>query len=727
MEVPRQLHHGLGEDAAFLLVELLHLEVNESGHLDLVSRFAVGTNRAMEPLDPAAGVRLRAIPLEGARRGEEEDLGLHILRVDSWVADLLPDRCRLALVEVVDDQEVELPHRLPLEPGVGASDRGILSHQPEPPHQAAVHLVEDRDVIVAVLDLLLRRVGLQLRHIVIGEAVPWARVVAPPGFPHAGGEGRRVLPVVQRSRTVVRRLDLRRSDRPQVLVPALLVRLRHRQIAGEDVVEHRVVGCALYVGVAAQGVHAAARFADVPQQELHDAEHPDVLDAYRVLGLAHGVHDATGLVGRACRAELVVDPEQQILANAGDPTHGVGCVAREVAPQQLEDALRILERSVHAGDSRLRLNPRVVSRALRATAPRLIAPAASVVVAAAHLSAGDPRHFLTAAHLGVLTVQGHEVQTREDPVQVGGRLEVLVDDVGGVRVPLHVVIVIALVLDDVLDHPADERDVGARSDLREQVRVRRRAVEARVHHDQPRPSLAHRLLHEGERAGVVLGHVGTEDERAVGVADVDRVVGHGAAAEGLGERWHGGRVADSGVIVDVHRAPGAQQLEPGVALLVVVARPAYEGEALHAVHDLATPVGALERLVARLLDEPSHALDAPLPAPLLPVGGEGRPVKRPQDPGRRVAAELDRPSALRAERASVDRVLRVALDVDHPPLLGVDDRATSHGAERADDPRLLGVQDLEVLDSGGDLGACFPAAKGEPQAGGAPDLEEVTP
>ncbi len=257
VEVPPKFDHWVGERSAFSLVQFLHFEMNVRGDLDLVLRFAVRSHGSVEPLDPASCVGLRSVPLERSRRRNQEDLGLYLLRVDAGVAHLLPDRCRLALVEVVDHEEVQVPHRLAFESGVGSTHGGVLTHQPQAFHDAPVHLVEDRDVIVAILDPLVDRIAFELWQVVVREAVIRTGRIAPPGFQQAGGEGRGVLPIVQGPWAAVRRLDLRRCDRPQVVVPGPLARRGHRQVTRQDMVEDGVVGGALHIGVAAQRVDAA--------------------------------------------------------------------------------------------------------------------------------------------------------------------------------------------------------------------------------------------------------------------------------------------------------------------------------------------------------------------------------------------------------------------------------------------------------------------------------------
>ena len=81
---------------------------------------------------------------------------------------------------------------------------------------------------------------------------------------------------------------------------------RHLQVAGQQVVERRDVGRALDRRVAAQGQDAAARPADVAEQQLQDRRRADHLRARGVLGPADGVTErgralAAGVAGSARR------------------------------------------------------------------------------------------------------------------------------------------------------------------------------------------------------------------------------------------------------------------------------------------------------------------------------------------------------------------------------------------------------------------------------------------
>jgi hypothetical protein len=96
--------------------------------------------------------------------------------------------------------------------------------------------------------------------------------------------------------------------------------------------------------------------------------------------------------------------------------------------------------------------------------------------------------------------------------------------------PAHVFLLDAVLLDRVLDHAADEGDVGARAQLGEHVGDRAGAIEARIDvQDVGAALLGARQPVHGDR--MILGRVAAHDEDDVGVDHVDPVIGHRPPAE----------------------------------------------------------------------------------------------------------------------------------------------------------------------------------------------------
>jgi hypothetical protein len=176
-----------------------------------------------------------------------------------------------------------------------------------------------------------------------------------------------------------------------------------------------VVGVALDVGVAALGVHAAPGTPHVAEQELEHRPGADELHAGGVVGEADRVDDRHHLVRLAGLADQLGHLEELVLGDAGDALDHLRGVAAVVLAQQVEHRAGMLE--VH-----LRI----------AVRPGLVRPGLGVV---------DPLARIVGA---------------EDPVL---ELVALLHHQAGVGRPGHVLLVVQLVLEDVVDQPAEVGDV----------------------------------------------------------------------------------------------------------------------------------------------------------------------------------------------------------------------------------------------------------------------------
>ncbi len=86
------------------------------------------------------------------------------------------------------------------------------------------------------------------------------------------------------------------------------------------------VGRPLDVVVAAEDVGAAARYADIPERELQDAEEPRVLGAHVVLGDPHAPDDRAGPVFRhrlGDQVHLVLGDARDVFHHLGGPFRGL--------------------------------------------------------------------------------------------------------------------------------------------------------------------------------------------------------------------------------------------------------------------------------------------------------------------------------------------------------------------------------------------------------------------
>ena len=120
----------------------------------------------------------------------------------------------------------------------------------------------------------------------------------------------------------------------------------HGQVAGQEVVEGGDVGGALDAGVAPEGEDAAARAADVAQEELDDGRGADVLHADRVLGPADGVAEGGGALPARVAAQGLGHRQELVPGDAAHLLHHLGRVAGVVALEHLEHAPGVLEGGV---------------------------------------------------------------------------------------------------------------------------------------------------------------------------------------------------------------------------------------------------------------------------------------------------------------------------------------------------------------------------------------------
>jgi hypothetical protein len=93
----------------------------------LRARVARRVERLVAPLHEPLGLREGALLLQVRGGGHEEHLGLDVLRAELAVLDLrhvLPERRRLDLGELADDEPLELGQRAAVQPGVGEPTPG---------------------------------------------------------------------------------------------------------------------------------------------------------------------------------------------------------------------------------------------------------------------------------------------------------------------------------------------------------------------------------------------------------------------------------------------------------------------------------------------------------------------------------------------------------------------------------------------------------------------------
>jgi hypothetical protein len=176
---------------------------------------------------------------------------------------------------------------------------------------------------------------------------------------------------------------------------------------------------------------------------------------------------------------------------------------------------------------------------------------------------------------------------------------------------------------------------------------------------------------------VHLGHVGAPGDDGVGELDVVVTAGRLVDAEDLDERCHSRRHAMAGVGVDVVGPPaGLGQLDRRVTLgdrVLAGPHDADPGRAELAVNLLELTFHLVERALPRDLGKIAVLVETPV---LHPQERLRQPVLAIEDVGVGVA--------LGAQKAAIDRILRIALDGRHVAVAGADHHSAADAAEAAD-------------------------------------------
>src|SRR5262245_35693606 len=199
---------------------------------------------------------------------------------------------------------------------------------------------------------------------------------------------------------------------------------------------------------------------------------------------------------------------------------------------------------------------------------------------------------------------------------------------------------------------------------------------------------------EGDR--VVFRHVGTHDHDTVGVIHAARIKGGRAAAKSGPQTGDARAVSYPRLILDRHDAETAHELLMHVVEFDFVDSTAEGENGQSHIDDFA--VGKLfdESLVAGLFDQlgdPVHRLFQVPNLPICRARGAMQYLGRPVG----IHMKLEDGGPLGTKGALVVRAARIAFDVDDFPVDGVDERAASDGAIRADAGSRLRSLDAELL------------------------------
>ena len=631
------------------------------------------------PLQPATGVGDRAVLLGEAGRGQAEHGGLDLGRIHIVeFAVVLPERGGFGLQRIDHHQVFQLGQALAHLARGGGRGNHVEALDEVAVGLALGHLLDKGHHVVAAIPL---------GQPVVAPLVLGGGVLSPHALEEADHELGGVFPEVH----LVVHQGLG-GALFQVIAQALLILVGQRQVAGQHGGQHAQVGEALHVGVTAQGVDAAAGHADVAEQQLHDGRGADHLRAADVLGPAQRVEDGRRLVRHAGGGQLFADVQEILLGCAADAADHLGRVALDVLLQQVEHTARVPQRVVTQGV---------------AVGAQFIGPGGAIV----------------AALVGVVAA--------EQPVL---EVVVLAHDQRRVGVGGDVLVLNLVVAQQIVGDTKQEGRVGAGADRRIEVGHGGGAVEARVHHHQVGVVFGLGFHGPLEAHRVGFGRVAAHHQDDVGVLDVDPVVGHRAASERWRQAGHRRAVTEAGLVLQVHHAQAAGELDVEDAGLVAGRRRAEETGGGPAIDHLALGVFLDEVGVAVVLHQTGDAIERLVPGNALPLIA-ARFAHFGVLQALVAVDVVDQTGALRTQRATADRMIRVALDVEDG-FLGVpgavaqavhQDPAT-HRAIGAVVAGFPGAQQLVLARLGG-LGNAGGEAEGGGGRGGDTDstkLEELS-
>src|SRR4051794_31546608 len=463
--------------------------------------------------------------------------------------------------------------------------------------------------------------------------------------------------------------------------------LRHREVSGQDVEQRRDVRRALDARVPAQRHDPTARATDVAQQQLQDRAGADVLHADAVLRPADAVDERGGALASGVRGPRLAHLAERVRRHATGFRDHLGGVAGVVPLEDLVDAPGMLQRLVARW---LAMHADAVCLVLQCTRGlplhRVVLPVGALVLLAVEL----PGLWIVRA--GLL------VESREQAVEVLGVAEVLADDVRGVGVGDDVLAEVELVLQDVVDDPAEEYDVGPDAERHERIRDGAGAGEPRVDVDDL--GAARLRLHdplETDRVG--LSHIRALDHDAVSVGQVLLESGGAATPEAGPQTGDGGGVSNTRLVLDLDGAHRGEELLDEVVFLVVEGGSSEAGDPERPAYPPVLLVDLLPGVPTRFDDPVRDHVHRRVEVKVLPLGAERTAVADLREPQRaRDQVLAGRP--LRAQPAARHGAVGVPFDLDDLLVLDEDPLSTPDrtvGTDALRDPVRGGGAGLEVL------------------------------
>ena len=223
-------------------------------------------------------------------------------------------------------------------------------------------------------------------------------------------------------------------------------------------------------------------------------------------------------------------------------------------------------------------------------------------------------------------VIGFTLQSGKDAVVVAGEFECRIDQETGVGVIFHILFLDQIVVQDVLDHPAQKGDVRPRPEGGVDMGLGGGLRKPRVNADERCP-LFHGLGYPLEGYGVIGGRVAAHNQNAITVLKIDPVIRHGAASERLCQSRYSSAVSDTGLVLDIDQTQPPQEFLVEKAFFIVQGGASHRGDTLGAVDRLPLVVDQPEAFIPAFFDVSGYLIQRPFPGYLFPLAFIGRAIK----------------------------------------------------------------------------------------------------
>ena len=385
------------------------------------------------------------------------------------------------------------------------------------------------------------------------------------------------------------------------------------------------IGVALNIGVTAQRIDPAARHANVAQQQLDHAGTANHLHATGVMRPTQCVEERRRAVGHAGFADDAADFQKVFFGRAANIGHYLRRVATHMLFEQVPDTTRMAVGFVALGVAIL---------------VKFVHPLGAFVLLLLRIKAAEQTFIKT-------------VTVTHNQRRIG--------------VSAHVFMLDLIVGNQVVDHAHQKGNVRSGPNRRVDISDGRTAIKPRVNHNHFGAIADLGFDDPLETNRVCLGGVAAHNQHHVGVLDIDPVVGHCATAQRWRQRRNRWRMAQACLAIDAQHAECSREALVQKSGFVTRRRRTQHACGQPSVDGHACGIFFNEVGVAIILHQPCDTGDGLVPTDARPFVGAWRTVFRVFE-ALLTVNKINQPGALGAQRATADRVIRVAFNMENARL-----------------------------------------------------------